>query len=236
MYDRPTPAEGYQLQVTPGGIRLLVSAMAGAFYAFQTLRQLLPFNAFALPPRKRRRHTPVWAVPAVDVVDWPRYAWRGLMLDSVRHYYSVEHIKHLLGLMALHKLNVFHWHLTDDQGWRIEIMRFPELVQVPPPPPGAALPCPPPPPPLRLLGGGGQRPKKITVLKIGLKFPAPLINFIFCRRKIFLMLGGRAGLARAPNTPPPPPGSLSSSLPPPPPPFNASRGTDVPLTNKMSPQ
>ena len=69
-------------------------------------------------------------MPAVTIVDHPRYAWRGLMLDVSRHFFNKEEIKNFLDLMAQHKLNTFHWHLVDDEGWRIEIKRYPKLTQI----------------------------------------------------------------------------------------------------------
>ena len=117
-HDSRLPLEGYGLQIDPFRIRLAVAAPVGAFYAFQTLKQLLPLRAFAAhrdAGRAGAQRQERWWVPAVDIRDWPRYHWRGLMLDSARHFYGVDHIKHLLDLMAMHKLNIFHWHLTDDQ-------------------------------------------------------------------------------------------------------------------------
>uniref|UniRef100_A0A7S1JHB4 beta-N-acetylhexosaminidase n=1 Tax=Eutreptiella gymnastica TaxID=73025 RepID=A0A7S1JHB4_9EUGL len=118
------PPEGYVLSVSPKYLGIQASTASGVFYAFQTLKQLLPVSVYA----PASAGIGPWRVPAVRIRDEPRYKWRGLMFDSVRHFYSVRHIKHLLDLMALHKLNMFHWHLTDDQGWRIEINGHPELT------------------------------------------------------------------------------------------------------------
>ena len=115
-----THAEGYTLAVTPQGIRVAAHDDAGLFYGAVTLYQLLTPDA---------QHGAV-QVPALHIVDWPRFAWRGLMLDSARHFQSVDDVKALLDQMAQHKLNVLHWHLTDDQGWRIEIKRYPELTRI----------------------------------------------------------------------------------------------------------
>lgn len=117
--------EAYRLEVTHDGIRILSGAAAGAFYAVQTLRQLLPSGA--LDPESRVRTV---EIPTVVIVDRPAMAYRGLMLDVARHFFTVDEVKRTLDLMALHKMNVFHWHLTDDQGWRIEIRRYPELTRV----------------------------------------------------------------------------------------------------------
>ena len=118
-------AGAYCLEVTREGIGIRSGDAAGAFYAVQTLRQLLPPGA--LSPGG-----PVRAVeiPEVRIVDRPCMAYRGLMLDVARHFFTVDEVKRTIDLMALHKMNVFHWHLTDDQGWRIEIRRYPELTRV----------------------------------------------------------------------------------------------------------
>ena len=114
-----TAPESYTLEIDPQ--RAIVSARdpRGLFYGAVTLWQLLPpGDARSLP------------VPALRIDDTPRFAWRGLMLDSARHFQSVDEIKQMLDAMALHKLNTFHWHLTDDQGWRIEIKQYPKLTEV----------------------------------------------------------------------------------------------------------
>jgi hexosaminidase len=113
-------AEGYTLDVTPQGIRIQAHDDAGLFYGAVSLYQLLTPNAQQGDVQ----------VPALHISDWPRFAWRGVMLDSARHFQSVDEVKALLDQMAQHKLNVLHWHLTDDQGWRIEIKRYPELTRI----------------------------------------------------------------------------------------------------------
>ncbi|KRE85904.1 beta-hexosaminidase [Rhodanobacter sp. Soil772] len=115
-----TNREGYALDVTPEGIRISARDAAGLFYGAVTAWQLLTPDA---------QHGTV-QVPALSIRDQPRFAWRGLMLDSVRHFQTVDEIERLLDQMAQHKLNTFHWHLTDDQGWRIEIKRYPELTRI----------------------------------------------------------------------------------------------------------
>ena len=107
--------EAYALVVDGARITVAATAAAGLFYGAGTLWQLTPVRG---------------PVPAVRVRDQPVYRWRGLMLDSARHYQRPEFIKRLLDAMALHKLNVLHWHLTDDQGWRLEIKRYPKLTSV----------------------------------------------------------------------------------------------------------
>jgi len=113
-------AEGYALAVTPQGIRVTARDDAGLFHGAVTLSQLLTPDA---------RQGAV-EVPALSIRDWPRFAWRGLMLDSARHFQSVAEVEKLIDQMAQLKLDVLHWHLTDDQGWRIEIKRYPELTQI----------------------------------------------------------------------------------------------------------
>jgi hexosaminidase len=118
--------EGYALQVREAGIALTAETPAGLFYAAQTLRQLLPPQVESGKPLKSVR----WTAPCVDIQDRPRFAVRGLMLDSSRHFQSVQFIQRTLDRMAYHKLNTFHWHLTDDQGWRIEIKKRPRLTAI----------------------------------------------------------------------------------------------------------
>ena len=118
--------EGYRLVVTPAGVRIRAAKPAGAFYAVQTLRQLLPNQIF----RQARVPGVIWSIPAVTIEDSPRFAWRGAHLDVSRHFMPKEFVKKYIDLLALHKLNRFHWHLTDDQGWRIEILKYPRLTQV----------------------------------------------------------------------------------------------------------
>ena len=111
-------AEGYRLSITPDSI-MLIGKGAGLFYGIQTLLQLFPVDV---------RETAV--LPCLVIEDQPRFGYRGLMLDVSRHFFSIEQIKDLLDLMAFYKLNRFHWHLTDDQGWRLEIKSCPKLTQV----------------------------------------------------------------------------------------------------------
>ena len=118
--------EGYRLVVTPTGVTIRAFKPAGAFYAVQTLRQLLPPDIY----RQARVEGVTWRVPAVSIEDYPRFAWRGAHLDVSRHFMPKEFVKKYIDLLALHKLNRFHWHLTDDQGWRIEILKYPRLTQV----------------------------------------------------------------------------------------------------------
>jgi hexosaminidase len=116
--------EGYTLVSGSKNVTISASAPEGLFYGVQTLRQLLPAEI----------ESPVvkpgiaWNIPAVEIKDQPRFAWRGMMLDCVRHFFPVSHIKNLLDIIAAKKMNHFHWHLIDDQGWRIEIKKYPELT------------------------------------------------------------------------------------------------------------
>ena len=116
-----TGDEGYELDISPQQIRVSARAPAGLYYGAVTLWQLLTPDA--------GRGMPL-AVPALHIVDSPRFAWRGLMLDVSRQYLPPEFVKQMIDWMALHKLNTLHWHLTDDQGWRLEIRKYPRLTEV----------------------------------------------------------------------------------------------------------
>jgi hexosaminidase len=118
--------EGYRLTVTPREVVVHAHRPAGIFYGLQTLKQLLPAAVF----RKARVGDVPWKAPCMEVEDQPRFSWRGSHLDVGRHFMPKETILKHLDLMALHKLNVFHWHLTEDQGWRIEIKKYPKLTEV----------------------------------------------------------------------------------------------------------
>jgi hexosaminidase len=118
-------SEGYMLEVTPQQIIVKAPQPSGLFYGIQTLRQLLP------PEILKNSPSPdiTWKIPAVEIKDFPRFPWRGLMLDCSRTFQSLDYIKKTIERMALYKMNVLHLHLTDDQGWRLEIKRYPELTQ-----------------------------------------------------------------------------------------------------------
>jgi hexosaminidase len=116
-----TGKEGYRLEVTPQGVTVSAGQTAGLFYGAITLWQLLTQTS---------GHASSVTLPAMQIADAPRFAWRGLLLDSVRHFQSVAFVKTLIDAMAREKLNVLQWHLTDDQGWRLEIKRYPRLTQV----------------------------------------------------------------------------------------------------------
>jgi hexosaminidase len=113
--------EGYQLTVAPDGIDVIAGDPRGLFYGAVSLWQLVTADGAERGPA---------TIAALDIADAPRFAWRGFMLDSARHYQPPAFIRDLIDWMALHKLNVLHWHLTDDQGWRLEIRKYPLLTQV----------------------------------------------------------------------------------------------------------
>ena len=114
--------EGYSMEVTPSSILIRGQQAQGVFYGIQSLLQLL--GEYPLDD------STVFGVPAVRIKDQPNYAYRGMHLDVCRHFFSVEFVKRYLDVMAMHKLNTFHWHLTEDQGWRIEIKKYPGLTEV----------------------------------------------------------------------------------------------------------
>ena len=122
--DETMPAEAYRLFVTPCRIDIVAGGAQGVFYAVQTLRQLLPAAAYEADDVRAVE------LPVVTIEDKPCLGYRGMMLDVGRHFFTVDEVKEALDIMALHKLNVFHWHLTDDQGWRIEIRKYPKLTEI----------------------------------------------------------------------------------------------------------
>ncbi len=115
--------EGYELTIDNKSITLKANKAAGVFNGFQTIRQFFPSN-FKLDEKN------LIALKGANIVDYPRFAWRGLMLDVSRHFFSTDDIKAYIDQMSRYKLNVFHWHLTDDQGWRIEIKSLPKLTEI----------------------------------------------------------------------------------------------------------
>jgi hexosaminidase len=118
--------EGYELTVTARLLTVRARERAGVFYGLQTVRQMLPPEIF----RAARVDSMTWTIPAVRIVDRPRFAWRGAHLDVGRHFMPKEFVKKYIDLLALQKMNRFHWHLTEDQGWRIEIKKYPRLTDV----------------------------------------------------------------------------------------------------------
>ncbi|MDN5213647.1 family 20 glycosylhydrolase [Fulvivirgaceae bacterium BMA12] len=118
--------EGYCLSVTPDGVNVKSVSPRGLYYGMQTLLQLLPAEVES----KSKVAGIDWDIPSVEIMDKPRFKWRGMHLDVCRHFLSVDFIKKQLDVMALYKLNTFHWHLTEDQGWRIEIKKYPKLTEI----------------------------------------------------------------------------------------------------------
>jgi len=120
------PDEGYRLSVKSDRVEITASSEAGLFYGAQTLRQLLPASIY----RRGVVRGVEWRVAGVDIEDAPRFKWRGGMLDVGRHFMPKEFVLKFIDMLAMHKMNSFHWHLTDDQGWRIEIKQYPKLTEV----------------------------------------------------------------------------------------------------------
>ena len=118
-------AEGYKLAVTPAGIEINAKTEAGAFYGMQTVLQLLPAEVESKSVVKTD-----WTMPCVTIEDAPRFAYRGVHLDPCRHFQTVDEVKKQLDVMAMLKINRMHWHLTEDQGWRLEIKKYPKLTEV----------------------------------------------------------------------------------------------------------
>jgi len=118
--------EGYSLSVESKSVLITGRAPAGVFYGIQTLRQLLPEQV----EMENTVEGVEWIAPCVEILDKPRFPYRGLHLDVGRHFFPASFIKRYIDLMALHKMNYFHWHLTEDQGWRIEINKYPKLTEV----------------------------------------------------------------------------------------------------------
>jgi hexosaminidase len=118
-------AEGYKLSVKSSIIVLEAQTPQGIFYGMQTLRQLLPSQI-----ERPYLSNVAWTVPCVEIEDYPRFVYRGLMLDVCRHFQPKEFVMKFIDMLAYHKMNTFHWHLTDDQGWRIEIKQYPKLMEI----------------------------------------------------------------------------------------------------------
>ncbi|MDJ0318230.1 beta-N-acetylhexosaminidase [Arthrobacter antibioticus] len=130
VFDSAQPPEGYELRVD-GTVRIAASSEAGAFYAAQTVLQLLGARAFRQAPITPSDQEGVrWQLPAVTVTDKPRFGYRGVMLDVARHFQPKDDVLRFIEVAAMHKLNVLHLHLTDDQGWRIHINKYPLLTEV----------------------------------------------------------------------------------------------------------
>lgn len=124
-FNSTLPEDGYKLSVDANGVKVEASAPVGLFYAFQSIKKILPANVMAGVPGDGKA---TYALPYVEIVDQPRFAYRGFMLDVSRHFFDVAQVKKMLDLMAMYKMNRFHWHLTDDQGWRLPVAKYPKLT------------------------------------------------------------------------------------------------------------
>lgn len=124
LIDKEMEGEAYSMEVGKKQINLTGGSPKAVFYAIQTLLQVIPVELIAAKPANRI------IVPGVKILDYPKFGYRGAMLDVCRHFYTAEEVKRFIDILALHKINTFHWHLTEDQGWRIEIKRYPELTKV----------------------------------------------------------------------------------------------------------
>ncbi|MHB9056119.1 MAG: beta-N-acetylhexosaminidase [Paludibacteraceae bacterium] len=118
--------EGYTLSVNSKSILVKANTPAGLFYGAQTLIQLFPPEIESNQARSNIK----WTIPAVEIIDYPRVGWRGLMFDVARHFFTVDEVKQYIDKMSRYKFNMLHWHLTDDEGWRIEIKSLPKLTEV----------------------------------------------------------------------------------------------------------
>lgn len=119
--------EAYKVSVTTTGVTIQASTPVGLYYALQTIKKMLPANVMA---GVRDEAVTVYALPVVEIDDAPRFGYRGFMLDVSRHFFTVDEVKHMINLMSFYKMNRFHWHLSDDQGWRVEIKKYPKLTTV----------------------------------------------------------------------------------------------------------
>ena len=118
--------EGYKLSVNPERVTIWANKPEGLFYGVQTLLQLMPAEVESKEPV----HNVAWTIPAIEITDYPRVGWRGLMLDVSRHFFTVDEVKQYIDAMVRYKYNMLHWHLTDDEGWRVEIKSLPKLTEV----------------------------------------------------------------------------------------------------------
>ena len=126
MLDKSLGEEAYTIEITPSKAMVKASAFPGFFYAIQTLYQLLPVQIYGKHPVPEAS----WRIPAVTIRDEPRFRYRGFMVDSGRHFFSVDEIKKVIDMMAIYKMNRLHWHLTEDQGWRFESKKYPRLTEI----------------------------------------------------------------------------------------------------------
>ncbi|MBQ8723916.1 MAG: family 20 glycosylhydrolase, partial [Opitutales bacterium] len=122
-----TGDEGYTLDISASRISIVAKTPAGLFYGLQTVRQMMPPQIYSRVPVKEKIS---WSLPCAKITDEPRFAWRGANVDCARHFFSKEAIMRFIDTISWHKMNRFHWHLTEDQGWRIEIKKYPRLTEV----------------------------------------------------------------------------------------------------------
>ena len=126
VQDASVAPEGYKISITTRSAVVRASDFNGFFYSLQTLRQMLPVAIYGTTPEPGAK----WVIPCCEIADAPRFAYRGVMLDCCRHFFSLDEVKKVLDVMSMFKLNRFHWHLSEDQGWRIEIDKYPRLTEV----------------------------------------------------------------------------------------------------------
>ena len=124
VLDETLPAESYTLDITKKGVMVKASGLNGFNYAIQTVKQMLPVEIYTSEAAPDAN----WVLPCAKISDSPRFKYRGMHLDVARHFFDANEVKKYLDVMEIHKLNTLHWHITDDQGWRIEIRKYPELI------------------------------------------------------------------------------------------------------------
>ena len=126
MLDSALDHEEYAINISPSKVTVSASGLNGFNYAIQTLKQMLPVEIFGNAPAADKN----WTLPCAQIKDKPRFGYRGLHMDVSRHFFTMDEVKQYIDIMEVHKLNTLHWHLTDDQGWRLEIKKYPRLTEV----------------------------------------------------------------------------------------------------------
>ena len=126
LKDESLPAEGYTIEISSKAVKICAPDRNGFLYALTSFKQLLPLSVWKGGTDTKSK----WSVPACRISDVPRFNYRGLLLDCCRYFFSVDEVKKVLDVMAVYKLNVLHWHLTEDQGWRVQISKFPKLTEI----------------------------------------------------------------------------------------------------------
>ncbi len=125
VMDNTLGAEAYALRINPDGVQVSAADYNGFLYAIQTLKQMLPAAVYG-----DKKAPGPWLLQTADILDQPRFGYRGILLDCCRHFWSIEETKKIIDIMSIHKLNRLHWHLTEDQGWRIESKKYPKLNEI----------------------------------------------------------------------------------------------------------